>query len=421
MKKESFNLHVHMVPQYLKSQLQIPKIQREGRIWTLEQKQNLIDSLYNEFDIPKLYFRKDSKHPSSIWWVIDGQQRLNSICDFIKNVYPLPDVSTLPSKVRGSHYEDLDLADKEKIIGRVLDCVIVECVDDEEEDMFLRLNNGTPLSSAEKRNAVRGKMRDMVASLARHTFFKSKVAFPPNRFAHDAVAAQIVATYLAGEPTETKGKSLMSMYRRHREDFPRQSRVQSGVNSLLSRMNRIFKHKEPYMKKYNVVSIFLFLNEILEKYTVREISDKDLFAFLQQFELDRNENAQLSEESPEYDSDLGRYQTACVDGPDKEESTRIRHQVLLKRFLNTHPDIELKDNNRSFSEDQKRTIYLRSKGRCAGIKGFSCPTKNTLLPFEDAEFDHIQEYSRGGRTSVANGQLLCKPCHREKTVRDQRI
>ena len=33
-----------------------PEYQREGGIWTKEKKQLLIDSILNDYDIPKLYF-----------------------------------------------------------------------------------------------------------------------------------------------------------------------------------------------------------------------------------------------------------------------------------------------------------------------------------------------------------------------------
>ena len=33
-----------------------PEYQREGGVWTKEKKQLLIDSILNDYDIPKLYF-----------------------------------------------------------------------------------------------------------------------------------------------------------------------------------------------------------------------------------------------------------------------------------------------------------------------------------------------------------------------------
>lgn len=63
MKKEKISILISMLPDYFANTIKIPPEQREGKIWSLEQKQNLIDSIYNDYDIPKIYFRKDNKNP----------------------------------------------------------------------------------------------------------------------------------------------------------------------------------------------------------------------------------------------------------------------------------------------------------------------------------------------------------------------
>lgn len=35
-----------------------PDYQRKGEVWTLQKKQLLIDSILNDYDIPKLYFHQ---------------------------------------------------------------------------------------------------------------------------------------------------------------------------------------------------------------------------------------------------------------------------------------------------------------------------------------------------------------------------
>jgi len=413
MKREPFNLLVDMISDYLKQKIRIPAIQRESKIWSLEQKQNFIDSLYNDFDIPKIYLRKGDG--GVIWWLIDGQQRLTSIQEFINDEYTLGEVSTLPSNLWDKKCSQLKPEDKEKIVGRKLDCILVECDDDEEEDMFLRLNNGTPLSAAEKRNAIRGLIRDSVHQLASHKYFKKKVSFSPKRFGYDAAVAQLYAIYLAGEATDTKSRSLMKIYEDNKQKFHDQKNIERVVKRTLNTMDKIFPNKEPYMKKYNVVSIFLFLYELNSKYVIANISNPELFKFFNEFETSRVKNAQISEDHPNYDIDLGKYQTACIDSPDSEEGIRIRHEIIMKKFLIKYQKLELKDKYRDFTEDQKRAIYLLNERKCKNIAGYSCPVYGKPLAFEDCEFDHIKEHNEGGKTIVSNGQILCKDCHTYKT------
>ena len=65
-----------------------PTYQREA-VWTLSQKQLLIDSLLVEIDVPKLYFREIDKDTYE-FEVVDGQQRLRTIFEFFNNEFKMP-------------------------------------------------------------------------------------------------------------------------------------------------------------------------------------------------------------------------------------------------------------------------------------------------------------------------------------------
>ena len=71
----------------------------------------------------------------------------------------------------------------------------------------------------------------------------------------------------------------------------------------------------------------------------------------------------------------------------------------------------------------KRAVARRAKGRCEGC-GWSPekdPEKRWWVPENGGlhfEFDHIAEIAAGGDPlDVANVQLLCRRCHKEKTRR----
>src|SRR5438132_13242816 len=73
-----------------------PKYQRRGGIWSTANKAFLIDSILNDFDIPKLYLANFTYASSPLnehnkqFAVIDGQQRLEAIFDFFENKFPFP-------------------------------------------------------------------------------------------------------------------------------------------------------------------------------------------------------------------------------------------------------------------------------------------------------------------------------------------
>jgi hypothetical protein len=74
-----------------------------------------------------------------------------------------------------------------------------EADEEETREMFLRLQNGTSLKAQEKRNAMKGKMRDFVKGLATHSIF-SVSGFSNSRYVYDQVAAHMVLLELSGGP-----------------------------------------------------------------------------------------------------------------------------------------------------------------------------------------------------------------------------
>jgi uncharacterized protein with ParB-like and HNH nuclease domain len=57
-------------------------------VWDTEQKQMLIDSILRDIDIPKIYLRKLTGAKFK-YEIIDGQQRMRAIWDYLKNNFSL--------------------------------------------------------------------------------------------------------------------------------------------------------------------------------------------------------------------------------------------------------------------------------------------------------------------------------------------
>jgi 5-methylcytosine-specific restriction endonuclease McrA len=63
-----------------------------------------------------------------------------------------------------------------------------------------------------------------------------------------------------------------------------------------------------------------------------------------------------------------------------------------------------------FSRKDKAKIIARAKGQCE-----KCSAR---LKTGEGEVDHILPCALGGEATVANGRLLCRICHVEKTAGD---
>ena len=82
---------------------EIPDWQRK-EVWPSQKKQLLIDTILRDWRLPKFYFLKVSSDPDE-YEVVDGQQRLMAIFEFLDNELPLSDQS---AKVfRAAYYEKL--------------------------------------------------------------------------------------------------------------------------------------------------------------------------------------------------------------------------------------------------------------------------------------------------------------------------
>jgi hypothetical protein len=383
-----------------------PEYQRES-VWTRSQQQLLVDSLFREIDVPKLYFREIEKEGYE-YEAVDGQQRLRAVFDFMSDGFKMPldsdDVSGLP--VAGMRFSGL-ATDLQMMFQNVpLDVVVMnsEYTDDDIEEIFLRLQNGTPLNAAEKRRAVAGTMRKVVEELARHKVF-GLCAFQDKRYAFEDATAKLMHLLLAGVITDIRPTSIKRTYETH-ASITTDHREAKRLKQALAFLAGAFKGKQsPRLKKYAIVTLGYLVVEMLDEYDLSKHSSDFAEAYLE-FETRRIANEELPED--EQDSALAAYTDAAR--ADSIPDLRYRHDFLKSYFLDSIPTLVLKDPSRSFSDEQRLAIYRRNEGRCQ-VCGIVC---------EDSAFhaDHVVPHSRGGRTTVENGQVLCPEHNLSKGDRD---
>lgn len=89
---------------------------------------------------------------------------------------------------------------------------------------------------------------------------------------------------------------------------------------------------------------------------------------------------------------------------DVTKKSGIYKYVLEKAIGNNDPSgLSI----RTFSDSQKRTIYEKQGG--------VCPHCGKKYEYEEMEGDHINPWSKGGKTELTNLQMLCQACNRRKS------
>jgi hypothetical protein len=157
-----------------------PPYQRPADRWSLGHRQRFIDSLINGYDVPKLYFHDlRGVHPTKVYAVVDGKQRLHAIWDFIGGVFGLapdfvleadPDPATAGAEPPrpGMRWPDLDPAWRAAFLGTFLSVVLVQRATEADiDELFFRLNSGVPLAPAERRSRATDEGRRRGLSVIR--------------------------------------------------------------------------------------------------------------------------------------------------------------------------------------------------------------------------------------------------------------
>ena len=381
--------------------------------WTLKQKQLLIDTILRGYDIPKMYWQRLPTGQAFEFGVIDGQQRLRTVWEFCADSFALARSMDLVSgkDVSKKRYSELDFDLRSKFDIYFIDVVIVEEAiqnddDDEIRDMFLRLQNGTTLKAQEKRNAMPGQMRDFIKGLAEHPFFAS-CNFSNRRFTFDQVAAQMVCLEQEGGPASVRDSDLNRMYAANVK-FDASGKLAKKVRRVLDYLKRAFPDKTPELERYNAITLYCLASTLLENY-VHAGTETQLAEWFIEFETDRRKN----EEMPEDDRDphLVEYRRLTSYSTDGEESVRGRLEFIERLFFLARPTIEPIDTIRMFTPEQRLAIF-RKDGGCCQIKAQCTGEK---LHWGDWHADHKVPHSKGGRTTVANGQVACPACNLAKS------
>jgi hypothetical protein len=392
-----------------------PKPQYQRRpVWNDKKKQLLIDTIMREFDIPKIYLNEATRGPFD-FEVVDGQQRLRAMWDFHDNKFPLGKASKdLPpplGDLSGKYHRDL--TPDQQDVFQLFPVSITEIRSASPREirmLFLRLQEGESLNPAEKRNAMPGEMRDFVDDLAENHPVFGKINVKSPRFQHQDFAAHVVLIQLLNGATDVKAKNLQQMYE-EKEKFDKTSPDARKISRILNYMDRVLTTKPPEMDiKWGFVDLYWAISTLEDDYDLKGSENEVCTAYIR-FEKRRrkygkNPSVLLEPPVSEQDRDLYNYIEAFKKDGAHKNNLLTRYGVYKNMILEGLPGLVPKDPKRAFSPDQRMAIWRRD----------SCKCKNCgkSIKFNEMEADHVVPHSRGGKTTVDNGQSLCKPCNGTK-------
>src|ERR1017187_8729548 len=231
-----------------------PPYQRRGGLWSATDKQYLIDSILNGFDVPKVYIADFTWGDSALnrqklpYAIIDGKQRLEAIFDFFRGGITLnKDFRYLEDpalSLGGLGYQDLKK--RYPLVAETFDeysLLVMRVVARGEApitELFVRLNRSKPLTGAEIRNAMSGPAPELFRQIAKHDLFRENVGFTMTRGQDLNAAAKILYFEYSGAPKETKKAKLDQFVADTRQDTKGLELAARKVVDVLDSMSEIF-------------------------------------------------------------------------------------------------------------------------------------------------------------------------------------
>jgi hypothetical protein len=320
-------------------------------IYKDKQRDEVIRTMRKNFPLNVMYWVKSD---DGNFELLDGQQRTISFCQYVNGDYSIDHMG----------FDNLTQTERQQILDYPLMIYICEGTDKEKLDWFKIINiAGEPLSSQELRNAIyTGEW------LTEAKKYFSKTNCP---------AYAIASDYLTGSPI-------------------RQNYLETSVLWLASRDG---KEIEDYMAAHqhetNCNELWLYFQNVINwvkatfpVYRSKEMKGLEWGIFYNKYGAGKYDPKQLEARI-----------VSLLDDEDITKTSGIYEYLLdsNERHLNI----------RAFTPKMARSAYERKKG--------ICPKCKKHFNFESMQADHITPWSKGGKTTTENCQMLCQDCNRRKS------
>lgn len=341
-----------------------PAYQREF-VYDDKKKVAVINSILHEFPLNVMYW---SENEDGTYEMLDGQQRTISICDWLDNGYS---IFANPASPTTPYYAHTSKEITDKVLDYKLMIYICKGTDTEKLDWFKIINiAGEKLTDQELRNAI---YTGEWLSDAKRYFSKNQ-----------CIAYKIGEKYMSGTTIRqdylqtvlswisTKESKTIEQYMAEHQHDTHATPLKQYYKTIIDWVELTFpKYRGKLMKGLNWGVLY---NEY-----GNNIYDPN--------ELEKEINLLLQDDDITKQKGIYEY---LLSGKSKEKVLSIR----------------------AFTDNEKRTLYERQHGFCPMCKAEG---KDIKWDFEDMHADHKIPWSKGGHTTLENGQMLCRDHNLEKS------
>lgn len=344
------------------------------KVWNEQDKVRLIETILMEFIMPEVYFWTADRDPETgraATHIVDGQQRITTIVEFINNEFKLTEKYLLNDEIKKQngnlYFNQLKPEVKNIIWGYSVSVVEIdnECTRDDIKNMFYRLNlTNYDLNSQEKRNSKDSKFGDKCESLSGFDFWSKVKLFSSadaKRMKDVEYCCSIFILANEGMIDQTNDKKINDYYDDYKDCFDEDNLLE---NKVIQAMNII----EEMLDK----STISFLSKKTQMYTMFcvafkliESGNNDLSCFYDRLRLFievyskfRNEFDATYEDEELFELflDIKKYKLASSEGVNKISNRVIRYETIYKICIESSDEIliALQKLSKDFDERLKK-------------------------------------------------------------------
>ena len=369
-----------------------PPFQRE-KVWSDAMKRCLIDSLLRGFYMPPiLVFRQVNLPTGHRFWVVDGQQRLTTIFDFMDDKFTTlrlrdePNYSPIEPNRR---YSQLSLGARDLLENYTVHIRLLEGIDESELGvLFRRLQNQQPLLGSEKLWSYSSETTRRASELADHPFWKEVYTGRRDRKRDFQAGLYLIFVELFNGFANVTTPRLRDLAAGSKDSMMTPDLVQT-IWKRLDEVNHVFYGTSLHS-----------MNEVIPVYQAV------LFLDEAQYDLKKSEQGCLSAwfGKIKQESLVSRRANGISDFLAKIVNSGYQRQFWIKelpRIMETEGLFAV-NKKRSFDELDRIQAWNRQQG--------ICPVCGKTVRLADAAH-HIIRFADGGPTTPENCAVVHKECH----------
>ena len=314
--------------------------QRGARLWPVGARSYFMDTILTAFPFPKLYFYEylDRESRKTRREIVDGQQRIGAMVDFVNDKYVLTNVS---QQFHGKKFSDLDIEIQDSLLGYSVPVDVIRNAEKSDIlEMFRRMNAYTlPLNEAEKRHSTyQGLFKWFInesASECTPAFIEFGILTNRQivRMADAELLAEMILALERGI-ISSNNKMLSDLYKKYDVDFDPVAEYRSKLTEFFGYLTgHLGELRCSFLMKPYVVHS-LFCASMHNKYGLPGVEGKTGLAPIGTIATNPDQAYQslqalsMAHEEKDLEGEFGEYVWGCIGGTNREPRRVVRVKYL---------------------------------------------------------------------------------------------